>query len=152
MTKATTAQLLIPVFLLLVVKGSHGKVIRGKHERKLLVLPFEKTARSALLGLKPEDVFKVTAAGLDAGGARKSDLGSALHQLPAIKEEQSLTNSAILYSGQLSSLDQHLVNQFDKELTGNHEDSSHGTMSKIEEGYIQDPSHNKSPNGNLSEI
>lgn len=145
MTKASIPTLLILAFLLLIVKGSREKITRKKHERKIPALPFEKIARSALIGLKPEDVFKVTNAGSDTEGTRKNYVNS-LQQLPAIKEEQSLTNSALLYSGQLSSLDQRLVNQFDKELTGNHEDYLHGTMSKTEDGYVMDPSHNKSPN------
>lgn len=88
MTKASIPTLLILAFLLLIVKGmfwcifssllfksnsrtvckllssgSREKITRKKHERKIPALPFEKIARSALIGLKPEDVFKVTNAG-----------------------------------------------------------------------------------------
>jgi len=52
------AQLLILV-LLFWTKGSLGKKSGNKHHKKKTALPDEKTARSALIGIKPEEILTV---------------------------------------------------------------------------------------------
>ncbi|KAL9983267.1 hypothetical protein ACROYT_G005413 [Oculina patagonica] len=138
------AQLFICV-LLFWTKGSLEKISGSKQYKK--ALSDEKTARSALIGIKPEDILTIRNA--DASGSRKSDV-NFLQQLPAIQDEQRLTNSALVYSGQLSPIDQHVVTQFDKEVEGNHDDSSHGITSKIDGADPFDPSRQNSGSNNVS--